>query len=118
MVFTMPMMILLMNVTTVFIIWFGGIQIDAGSMQIGDLMAYIQYVMLIMFALMMASMMFVILPRASVSANRIQDVLEMEAAKVTEGEASLQASASRLIFDDVTFHYPGAEEPALKNISL
>jgi len=118
MAFTMPMMMLLMNVTTVFIIWFGGIRIDAGSMQIGDLMAYIQYVMLIMFALMMASMMFVILPRASVSANRIQDVLEMEAAEITEGEASLQAPESRLTFDDVTFHYPGAEEPALKNISF
>src|SRR5699024_9976177 len=68
MAFTMPLMMLLMNMTTVFIIWFGGLRIDVGSMEIGDLMAFIQYVMLIMFALMMASMMFVIIPRASVSA--------------------------------------------------
>src|SRR5699024_4246226 len=59
MAMTMPLMMLLMNVTVVLIIWFGGIRIDGGNMQIGDLMAFIQYVMLIMFALMMASMMFV-----------------------------------------------------------
>lgn len=118
MAFTMPLMMFLMNVTTVFIIWFGGLRIDAGSMQIGDLMAFIQYVMLIMFALMMASMMFVILPRASVSANRIQEVLELEALDLVEGEKSLTEKQSILRFDDVTFHYPGADEPALCNISF
>ncbi len=118
MAFTMPLMMFLMNVTTVFIIWFGGLRIDAGSMQIGDLMAFIQYVMLIMFALMMASMMFVILPRASVSANRIQDVLELEALDLVEGKKRLTEKQSTLRFDDVTFHYPGADEPALCNISF
>lgn len=118
MAFTMPLMMLLMNMTTVFIIWFGGLRIDTGNMQIGDLMAFIQYVMLIMFALMMASMMFVILPRASVSAARIQEVLELELAPLTQGEQDLSQQRGSLQFDQVTFHYPGAEEPALKNISF
>ncbi len=118
MAFTMPLMMLLMNMTTVFIIWFGGFRIDTGNMQIGDLMAFIQYVMLIMFALMMASMMFVILPRASVSAARIQEVLELELAPLTQGEKDLSQQRGSLQFDQVTFHYPGAEEPALKNISF
>lgn len=118
MAFTMPMMMLLMNLTTVFVIWFGGLRIDSGNMQIGDLMAYIQYVMLIMFALMMASMMFVVLPRAIVSANRIQEVLHLEMEQLEQGELKLQAPQSKLTFDNVTFHYPGASEPALKNISF
>src|SRR5690606_2681155 len=71
MAFTFPFMMLLMNVTIVLIIWFGGIRIEQGMLEIGDLMAYIQYVMLILMAIMMASMMFVMIPRASVSANRI-----------------------------------------------
>ena len=118
MAFTMPLMMLLMNVTTVFIIWFGGFRIDAGNMQIGDLMAFIQYVMLIMFALMMASMMFVVLPRASVSASRIQEVLGLELAPLAQGDKELPKHHGHLQFQNVTFHYPGAEEPALKNISF
>src|SRR5699024_11052953 len=106
------------NVTIVFIIWFGGIRIDSGNMQIGDLMAFIQYVMLIMSALMMASMMFVILPRASVSANRIGDVLEMERKIPEEGEKKADSVQASVEFQDVAFYYPGAEEPALENISF
>ena len=78
MAFMMPVMMLVMNLTVVGIIWFGGIRIDNGGMQIGDLMAFIQYVMQIMFALVMASMMFVMVPRAAVSAKRINEVLEMK----------------------------------------
>lgn len=119
MAFTMPLMMLLMNITTVLIIWFGGLRMDAGRMEIGDLMAFIQYVMLIMFALMMASMMFVVLPRASVSANRIQEVLDLELEKMEQGTTSIgEHSGGKLTFHDVTFHYPGATEPALKNISF
>lgn len=118
MAFTMPLMMLLMNITVVFIIWFGGIRIENGNMQIGDLMAFIQYVMLIMFALMMTSMMFVILPRASVSANRIQAVLEMEKIVPKEGEKDLAQQRGLLEVDHVTFYYPGAEEPALKDITF
>lgn len=116
MAFAMPMMMLLMNLTVVFVIWFGGIRIDSGNMQIGELMAYIQYVMLIMFALMMASMMFVVLPRASVSANRVQEVLNLERILPEEGERKADVTAGMLEFADVTFYYPGAVAPALKNI--
>lgn len=118
MAFTMPLMMLLMNMTTVFIIWFGGLRIDVGSMEIGDLMAFIQYVMLIMFALMMASMMFVIIPRASVSADRIQEVLELETKDIAQGDTSISGKQSALQFSDVTFYYPKADEPALSNISF
>jgi len=118
MAFTMPLMMLLMNMTTVFIIWFGGLRIDVGSMEIGDLMAFIQYVMLIMFALMMASMMFVIIPRASVSADRIQEVLELETKDIKQGNTSFSGKQSELQFSYVTFYYPKADEPALSNISF
>src|SRR5699024_7317665 len=76
MAFAMPFIMLVMNLTIVAVLWFGGIRIDNGNMHIGDLMAFIQYVMLILFALVMASMMFIIIPRASVSVNRINEVLQ------------------------------------------
>ena len=85
MAFMMPVMMLVMNLTVVAVIWFGGIRIDNGGMQIGDLMAFIQYVMQIMFALVMASMMFVMVPRADVSAKRINEVLEMKPAFEDDG---------------------------------
>src|SRR5699024_5444196 len=116
MAFTMPLMMLLMNMTTVFIIWFGGLRIDVGSMEIGDLMAFIQYVTLIMFALMMASMMSVIIPRATVSADRIQEVLELETKDIEQGNTTISGKQSVLQFSDVTFYYPKADEPALSNI--
>ncbi|MCW2276815.1 ABC transporter ATP-binding protein [Heliophilum fasciatum] len=74
----MPLMLLIMNLSTVAILWFGANRIDLGKMQIGDLMAFIQYAMQILFALMMLSFMFVMLPRAAVSAGRVNEVLEME----------------------------------------
>lgn len=118
MAFMMPTMMLVMNLTVVAIIWFGGIRIDNGGMQIGDLMAFVQYVMQIMFALVMASMMFVIIPRASVSANRINAVLEMEPTIHDEGAKEATKRRGMLTFDHVTFHYPGADEPALSDITF
>lgn len=114
----MPVMMLVMNLTVVAIIWFGGIRIDSGGMQMGDLMAYIQYVMLIMFALVMASMMFVMIPRAAVSANRINELLEMEPSSLDEGTTAADKELGTLEFEHVTFNYPGAEEPALSDISF
>ena len=73
----MPTMMLLLNLTTIAIVWFGGIRIESGALQIGDLMAFIQYVMRIMFSLIMVSMMFIMIPRASVSAERINGVLSV-----------------------------------------
>ncbi|MDQ0231685.1 ABC transporter ATP-binding protein [Metabacillus malikii] len=118
MAFMMPVMMLVMNLTVVAIIWFGGLRIDNGAMQIGDLMAFIQYVMQIMFALVMASMMFVMIPRAAVSAKRINEVLEMTPSFKDEGTKQANIEHGTLEFDNVTFSYPGAEEPALTNISF
>jgi len=118
MAFIMPVMMLVMNLTVVGIIWFVRIRIDNGALQIGELMAFIQYVMLIMFALVMASVMFIMIPRAAVSANRINEVLEMEPSFVDEGTLKADRERGTLQFDDVTFSYPGAEKPALSNISF
>ncbi|WP_419393048.1 ABC transporter ATP-binding protein [Cytobacillus praedii] len=118
MAFMMPVMMLVMNLTVVAIIWFGGIRIDNGAMQIGDLMAFIQYVMQIMFALVMASMMFVMIPRAAVSAKRINEVLDMKPAFLDEGKLKADREQGTLEFEHVTFSYPGAEEPALTDISF
>ncbi|MGE7625114.1 ABC transporter ATP-binding protein [Viridibacillus sp. NPDC096237] len=118
MAFLMPVMMLVMNLTVVGIIWFGGIRIDNGGMQIGDLMAFIQYVMQIMFALVMASMMFVMVPRAAVSAKRINEVLEKKPTILDEGSIAVNREQGTLEFDNVSFTYPGAEEPVLSNISF
>lgn len=118
MAFLMPVMMLVMNLTVVGVIWFGGIRINNGGMQIGDLMAFIQYVMQIMFALVMASVMFVMIPRAAVSAKRINEVLEMEPTMVDAGTASADQERGTLVFDRVTFSYPGAEAPVLSDISF
>ncbi|MFK9119407.1 ABC transporter ATP-binding protein [Peribacillus castrilensis] len=118
MAFMMPVMMLVMNLTVVGIIWFGGVRIDNGGMQIGDLMAFIQYVMQIMFALVMASMMFVMVPRAAVSATRINEVLDMKPSFLDEGTEKADRVHGSLEFEHVTFSYPGAEEPALSDISF
>lgn len=118
MAFMMPIMMLVMNLTVVAIIWFGGIRIDHGAMQIGDLMAFIQYVTQIMFALVMASMMFIMVPRASVSAKRINEVLDMKPTILDEGKANADYERGTLEFNQVSFSYPGAEEPALTDISF
>lgn len=118
MAFLMPVMMLVMNITVVLIIWFGGIRIDGGSMLIGDLMAFIQYVMQIMFALVMASMMFIMVPRAAVSANRINEVLSKKPVSMVEGTKPVDKERGTLEFDHVSFSYPGAEESALSNITF
>ncbi|VDG93695.1 Multidrug resistance ABC transporter ATP-binding and permease protein [Lysinibacillus sphaericus] len=118
MAFMMPTMMLVMNLTVVGIIWFGGMRIDSGGMQIGDLMAYIQYVMMIMFSLVTASMMFIMIPRAAVSAKRINEVLEMEPTFLDEGFLKADKEPGTLEFDQVSFYYPGADEPALSDISF
>ena len=118
MAFAMPFMMLIMNLTVVAVIWIGGIRINGGHLQIGDLMAFIQYVMLIMFALLMASMMFVMIPRAAVSARRINEVLATVPAIADEGTEKADKEQGTLEFDRVSFKYPGAEEPVLSDISF
>lgn len=115
----MPALMLIMNLTSVAIVWFGGLRIDAGHMQVGDMMAFIQYAMQIMFSLVMVSMMFVMIPRAEASAVRINEVLETEP-EITDPPQPKQADSQRgyVAFDNVTFSYPGAEKPALSQISF
>ncbi len=115
----MPIMMLVMNLSTVVILWFGSIRIDSGDMKIGALIAFLQYAMQIMFSLLMVSMMFIMLPRAQASAVRINEVLAMEP-EINDAEQVRRADEQRgyVEFQDVTFSYPGAEEPAIANISF
>jgi ATP-binding cassette, subfamily B, multidrug efflux pump len=115
----MPTMMLIMNLTSIAVIWFGGLRIDAGHMEVGDLMAFIQYIMQIMFSLLMVSFMFIMVPRAQASAVRINEVLETEP-RIKEPAQPKQTGHDRgyIEFRDVTFSYPGAEEPALSHISF
>lgn len=115
----MPVMMLVMNLTSIAILWFGGIRIDHGDMQVGDMMAFLQYAMQIMFSLVMVSMMFVMIPRAEASAVRINEVLDT-IPEINDPKDPKCADRQRgfVEFKDVTFSYPGAEQPALKNISF
>ncbi|MCY6958084.1 ABC transporter ATP-binding protein [Clostridium brassicae] len=115
----MPVMMVVLNFTSIAIIWFGGIRIDNGKMQVGDLMAFIQYAMQIMFSLIMVSMMFVMIPRASASAVRINEVLDIEP-EIKDAENLKNSNSKRgyVEFKNVTFSYPGAEQPAINNISF
>lgn len=115
----MPIMMIIMNLSTVAIVWFGGLRINHGSMQIGDLMAFIQYMMQILFSLMMLSMIFVMLPRASASADRINEVLELfSSIKDMDETKNISHDKGRIEFRNVSFNYEGAEKPALENISF
>lgn len=115
----MPLIMFMLNITTLALVWFGGIRIDQGSMQVGDLMAFIQYAMQIMFSLLTVSMMFIMLPRASVSAVRINEVLEMHpSVKDADHLVELAPNSGEVEFKSVTFSYPGAEQPALRDISF
>ena len=117
----MPAMMLIMNCVTVMIIWFGGHGIDAGTMQVGDMIAFITYTMQIVMAFLMITMISVMLPRAGVAADRIQEVLDTplsihDAASVRDEE--LKDAKGELRFEDVSFRYEGADEDALEHISF
>src|ERR1700694_588530 len=115
----MPIMMLVLNVSSVAILWFGAIRINNNQMQVGALFAFLQYAMLILFGLLMVSMLFIMLPRAAASADRINEVLAMEP-EIEDAEQVKRADEMKgyIEFQDVTFSYPGAEEPALNNISF
>ncbi|HWQ75830.1 MAG TPA: ABC transporter ATP-binding protein [Syntrophomonas sp.] len=115
----MPGMMLAMNFTIIAIIWFASIRIDHGQMQVGALMAFIQYAMQIMTSLIMLSMMFIMVPRASAAAVRIDEVLETTPAIKDSGQPkSHPISQGLLEFKNVSYRFPGAERPALSNISF
>jgi ATP-binding cassette subfamily B multidrug efflux pump len=114
-----PLMMLLVNLTMISIMWFGANRVDSGLTEVGNLMAFIQYAMQILFSLLMMSFMFVMLPRASASAVRINEVLaivpeikDAETVRKTEGQKGY------IEYKNVSFSYPGAEEPAITDISF
>ncbi|MGE5582289.1 MAG: ABC transporter ATP-binding protein [Bacillota bacterium] len=115
----MPIMMLLMNLTTISVIWFGSVRIEQGGTNIGNMMAFLQYAMQIMFAIMMATMMFIMIPRAQAAAVRVNEVLAtVPEIEDPEYEKPAGNKQGYLEFKDVTFNYYGAEEPALKHISF
>lgn len=120
MTFMMPAMTLIMNGITVLIVYRGAFNIDSGAMQVGDLMAFIQYTMQIIMSFLMLTMMSIMLPRASVSATRINQVLETEVSlKDPESEAKAEPSKKGQVeFKHVTFAYPGAGENVLTDLNF
>ncbi|MDU0201592.1 ABC transporter ATP-binding protein [Paenibacillus sp. MAH-36] len=115
----MPIMMLVFNLGIVVILWYGGIRIDSQQMQIGDLMAFIQYAMQIMFSMFMMTMIFMMIPRASASSGRINEVLALTSTIHNTKEAkTLPSDQAAIEFKHVTFSYPGAEQPAIRDISF
>lgn len=115
----MPSMMVILNLTTVAVLWFGGIKVDQGYLEVGNLIAFVQYVMQIMMSLVMLTMMFIIIPRASASAARINEILDLNfeiADKVDS--VTTTAKTGYVTFKDVSFLFPGSEEPALSHISF
>ena len=114
-----PSLMLLLNLSSVAVIWFGAKLVDSGSMPIGNLTAFLAYIMQILFSVMMAVMMSLMIPRAAASAERIQEVLQTPSSVVDTTEPKIPAQRKGLIeFCDVEFRYPGAEVPVLSGISF
>ncbi|MCR5269214.1 MAG: ABC transporter ATP-binding protein/permease [Lachnospiraceae bacterium] len=118
--FMMPALMLIINATTIAIVWIGGHEMLNGSVEVGDLTAFITYVSMILFSLMLMSMMFIVLPRASASADRINEVLAMHShvadADVVTDIRTLKSG--HVTFEDVAFSYPGADMAVLEHISF
>ena len=118
MTFMMPTMMFIMNGVSVLIIWVGAHGIDAGNLQVGDMMAFITYTMQIIMAFLMMTMISVMLPRAAVAAERIDEVLESDTLITDAKEAKDVNGAGEVEFHNVGFAYPGAKEEVLQNISF
>lgn len=120
MTFMMPAMMLIMNGISVAIVWFGANGIDRGNLQIGDMMAFITYSMQIVMSFLMLTMISVMLPRAGVAAERIEEILRVEPTVLDKEQVRDEALAGKgtVTFENVNFRYPGAEEDALSDISF
>jgi ATP-binding cassette subfamily B protein len=121
--FMFPVMMFLMNIISVGIVWFGAKEIDLGQIQVGDMMAFITYTMQIVMSFTFLSMIAVILPRANVAANRINDVLIVEPSITDKPDSELVHKPAdewtgRVVFDDVSFRYPDAEDDVLEHINF
>lgn len=114
-----PAVMLVMNLSSVAIIWFGAAEVQDNSVQIGTLFAFLSYMMQILMGVMMATFMFVMIPRAAVCADRIGAVLDTEPSVRAPGQpVSAAGGAGRVVFEDVEFTYPGAESPVLQGITF
>ena len=124
MVAMMPFMTLIMNGTSLLIVWFGGKAMDAGTMQVGEMIAFITYTMQIVMSFLMLAMVAVMLPRAGVAADRIDEVIRTKATIHDPDEATAKAAQAHtdwqgvVQFEDVSFRYPGADSDALEHISF
>lgn len=124
MVAMMPFMTLIMNGTSLLIVWFGGKAMDAGTMQVGEMIAFITYTMQIVMSFLMLAMVAVMLPRAGVAADRIDEVIRTKATIHDPDEAAAKTAQARtdwqgvVQFEDVSFRYPGADSDALEHISF
>lgn len=112
-----PLISLVLHGATAAVLWFGGIRIEAGLVEVGSLTAFMQYLLQILVAVMMATMIFLMIPRAIVSAKRINEVLATEP-ELTEGTYDVDEVTGNLEFRNVTFSYPGAEQPVLSDINF
>ncbi|WP_042428793.1 ABC transporter ATP-binding protein [Geomicrobium sp. JCM 19039] len=117
MIYLTPIMMFILNFSIVALLWFGSLQLNAGELQVGDLMAFIQYAMYILFSIMLTSVLFVSFPRASVSAKRILEVLNTESNIKKPAQSLSPEQPSNLRFSNVSYQYPNAEKPVLTNIT-
>jgi ATP-binding cassette, subfamily B, multidrug efflux pump len=114
-----PAVMLVLNVSSVAVLWFGGHRIDSGDLQVGELTAFLSYLMQILISVMMATFLFLLVPRAEVCAERIEEVLDTESSVVPPADPVRSTiTHGHLELRDVEFRYPGAEEPVLCNIDL
>ncbi|MBG6239681.1 ATP-binding cassette subfamily B protein [Mycetocola sp. CAN_C7] len=114
-----PIVMLVLNVSSIAVLWFGAFRVEEGSMQVGTVMAFLQYLMQILMAVMMATFMAVMIPRAAVSADRIGEVLGTESSVLQpESPVVTENTAGGIVFDGVSFSYPGAEQPVLRDLSF
>lgn len=113
-----PVVMLVMNLSSVAVLWFGGLRIEAGVMEIGSLTAFLAYLVQILMAVMMSTFMLVLVPRASVSADRIGEVLETESSVVPPADGATPPRRGELELRGVTFGYPGASHPVLADVTF
>ena len=114
-----PVIMMILHLATAAVLWFGGHRVDAGDIQVGSLTAFLQYLLQILSAVMMGVFMVMMIPRAVVCAERIQEVLGTESSQKVSDVATVDTpTTGRVVFDNVTFGYPGAEHPVLEGLSF
>jgi ATP-binding cassette subfamily B protein len=114
-----PIVMIILNASTIGVLWFGAFRVESGAMQVGSLTAFMAYLIQILIAVMMATFMAMMIPRASVSSERISEVLETESTVREPDRAVTELRhGSEVVFDHVDFHYPGAEAPVLQDITF